>query len=59
VGFGIAGPEQASEVAAFADGVIVGSALINLVSEAGRQDLLPRARDFTDSLRRALERPAA
>jgi tryptophan synthase alpha chain len=59
VGFGIAGPEQASEVATFADGVIVGSALINIVSEAGPEELLPRARDFTDGLCRALVRPAA
>jgi tryptophan synthase alpha chain len=32
VGFGIASPDTAQEVAAFADGVIVGSALIDLVS---------------------------
>ena len=35
VGFGISTPEQAASVAKIADGVIVGSALIKLVSEAG------------------------
>lgn len=35
VGFGISQPEQAREVAAFADGVVVGSALVNLIGEIG------------------------
>ncbi len=33
VGFGISTPEQASEVAAAADGIIVGSAIVNQVAE--------------------------
>ena len=36
VGFGIATPDQAAEVAALADGVVVGSALVRLVEEHGR-----------------------
>jgi tryptophan synthase alpha chain len=35
VGFGISGPEQARRVAAVADGVIVGSALVRLLDAAG------------------------
>jgi tryptophan synthase alpha chain len=35
VGFGISTPDQAREVAALADGVIIGSALARLVSEQG------------------------
>lgn len=34
VGFGVSTPAQAAEVAAFADGVIVGSALVDLVARA-------------------------
>ncbi|MFT5234513.1 MAG: tryptophan synthase alpha chain [Candidatus Krumholzibacteriia bacterium] len=34
VGFGISNPDQAAQVAAIADGVIVGSALIKLIGEA-------------------------
>ncbi|MFV1988580.1 MAG: tryptophan synthase subunit alpha [Gemmatimonadota bacterium] len=36
VGFGISTPQQASEVAAFADGVVVGSALIAALGESER-----------------------
>ena len=35
VGFGISTPEQAAEVAAIADGVVVGSALIDAIREGG------------------------
>lgn len=34
VGFGVSGAEQAAEVSKFADGVIIGSRLISIVSEA-------------------------
>lgn len=37
VGFGISTPEQAREMAAFADGVIVGSAIVKLVGEYGAE----------------------
>lgn len=33
VGFGVSGPEQAAAVAGFADGVIVGSAFVKVISE--------------------------
>ena len=35
VGVGVSTPEQAAEVAAFADGVIVGSAFVRAVLESG------------------------
>ncbi len=37
VGFGISTPEQVATVAKMADGVVVGSALVRLVEESGRQ----------------------
>lgn len=40
VGFGVATPEQAREMADFADGVIVGSAIVKIVEEKGRDSLL-------------------
>lgn len=52
VGFGISTPEQAATVAAFADGVIVGSALINVVE--GADDKAAAAEGYVLSLRKAL-----
>ena len=52
VGFGIGSPEQAANVGQMADGVIVGSALINAVDEA--TDKVGAAAAFVQSLRLAL-----
>jgi tryptophan synthase alpha chain len=38
VGFGISTPEQAAEVGRYADGVVVGSAIVDLVEAAGSRD---------------------
>ena len=51
VGFGISSPAQAAEVAHMADGVVVGSALVEI---AGR-DGVGAAADFLGALRRALD----
>jgi len=51
VGFGISTPEQAGRVAALADGVIVGSALVRL---AGDRDGGKRVRSFVSELRAAV-----
>lgn len=59
VGFGIAGPGPARQVADFADGIIVGSALINLLANAAPQKRITLARAFVASLRDAVERSAA
>lgn len=53
VGFGISTPEQAASVAKIADGVIVGSALVDLVDRAG-PEAEAMVTDFLQTLRRAL-----
>jgi tryptophan synthase alpha chain len=54
VGFGISTPEQAAEVARVADGVVVGSALVETLGTGG----VEAARRFVADLRRATERRA-
>ena len=55
VGFGISGPEQAGAVAHFADGVIVGSAIVKLVERyGGSPELLVQVGDFIAALKKAL-----
>lgn len=58
VGFGISGPDQAREVAAFADAVIVGSALVNTIAAAPRETQAEAARTFVSELRSSLEASA-
>lgn len=53
IGFGISTPGQAKEVAEVADGVIIGSRLIQLIEE---DPLLIKLADFVKNLRRALDR---
>jgi tryptophan synthase alpha chain len=58
VGFGIAGPEQARQVRDWgADGAIVGSALVRVMSSAheGGRDVARAAADFCSQLRKALD----
>ena len=51
VGFGISRPEQAAEVAAYADGVVVGSAIVRLIGEYGnRADAIQKVGAFVRSL---------
>jgi tryptophan synthase alpha chain len=62
VGFGIGSPEAAAQVAAFADAVVVGSALVQRVAAlAATPDKIPAAAAvFIGSLRAAIDRvPAA
>jgi tryptophan synthase alpha chain len=57
VGFGISTPEQARQVAALADGVVVGSALVRL---AGAPDGTARVKSLVGELRHAVEsRPSS
>lgn len=51
VGFGISTPEQAAAVAAVADGVVVGSALVDALGRGGAEG----ARPFVRALRAAVE----
>ncbi len=55
VGFGISTPEQAEEMAKSADGVIVGSAIVKLCKQWGR-DCVPYIRDYTASMKAAVQR---
>jgi len=55
VGFGIATPEDAKQIGAFANGVIVGSALVRKIAEhQGSSNMLALVGQFTRSLKSAL-----
>jgi tryptophan synthase alpha chain len=55
VGFGISTPQQARTVGQMADGVVVGSALVDILGKNG----VGAARQFLGSLRDALDQPAS
>ena len=59
VGFGISSPEQAAQAAREADGVIVGSALIERIARVraleGTPQAITEAERFVNSLRRTLD----
>jgi tryptophan synthase alpha chain len=55
VGFGISSPEQAAEVGRYADLVVVGSALVRVMHEAGPAQAPEAARSFVAGLRRGLD----
>jgi tryptophan synthase alpha chain len=58
VGFGISTPEQARAVAASADAVVVGSAVVNQIAQHGQSpDLIPRVLAFTTALLHAVKPP--
>lgn len=50
VGFGISTPEQGRTVAKHADAVVVGSAIVNQIAEANRDDLVERVIRFVGEL---------
>ena len=56
VGFGISTPQQAAEVGQIANGVIVGSALINAVNAADDENKVEAAVRFVKALRAGLKR---
>jgi len=58
VGFGISTPDGAAQVAAFADAVVVGSALVQRVAAlAATPDKIPaKAAEFIASLRAAMDK---
>jgi tryptophan synthase alpha chain len=58
VGFGISTPEQAKTVAASAEAVVVGSAIVNQVARHGKSpDLIKRVSEFVESLVQAVKKP--
>ena len=57
VGFGVGTPAQAREVGRLADGVVVGSAIVQRIAQGGtRRARAERVRRFVSSLSRALRR---
>jgi tryptophan synthase alpha chain len=55
VGFGVSTPEQAARVTAFADGVVVGSALVDRIARApSAEAAVDAAARFVGELRAAL-----
>ncbi len=54
VGFGVRTPDQAARIARVADGVVVGSAIVDLIAEHGA-DAAPHVQTFVASLRRAMD----
>jgi tryptophan synthase alpha chain len=56
VGFGVSTPEQVKEVGAIADGVIVGSALVERIAGKSPRDAADAAHAYVASLRAALPR---
>jgi tryptophan synthase alpha chain len=58
IGFGISRPEHVAEVAAYADAVVVGSALVSVIAEHGNsRELVPKVDEYVRWLRGGL--PAA
>ena len=53
VGFGIASPQQASEIGAQADGVIVGSAIVKIIEQYGKDAAAPLY-EYVKSMKQAL-----
>ena len=57
VGFGIKTPEMAAQVASFADGVIVGAALINEIQQAilDKKDSIKTGASLINNMRHAMD----
>jgi len=53
VGFGISTPEQACEIAGFADGVIIGSAIVRIIAEHGR-DCAEPVRQYVQKVKQSI-----
>ena len=54
VGFGISTPEQAAKMAGFSDGAIVGSAIIKLIGQYGRESAGPVG-EYVKSMKNAMK----
>jgi tryptophan synthase alpha chain len=58
VGFGISTPQQAKIVAASAEAVVVGSAIVNQIAQQGKApDLIKRVTEFVGPLLQAVKQP--
>jgi tryptophan synthase alpha chain len=59
VGFGISNPEEAARMARFADGIIVGSALLKQIDENGDiEENCRRAQQFVREIKKAISCPS-
>ena len=54
VGFGISTPEQAQQMAAVSDGVIVGSRIVKIVEEYGEKSV-PYVKEYVGNMKKALK----
>lgn len=54
IGFGISTPEQAKKMSTLADGVIVGSAIIKIISKYGK-DAAPHIGEFVQKMKEAMQ----
>jgi tryptophan synthase alpha chain len=55
VGFGISKPQQAREIARFADGIVIGSAVVRLIDEnKNNRDLVKIISDYASEIKKAL-----
>lgn len=54
VGFGISTPEQAKEMAEISDGVIVGSAIVRIIGEYGR-NCVPKVAEYVRNMKAAIQ----
>lgn len=54
IGFGISTPEQAADMAQYADGVIVGSAIVKLIAKYGK-DAAPYVGEYVKSMKTSIE----
>lgn len=54
IGFGISTPEQAAEMAQKADGVIIGSAIVKLVAQYGK-NAVPHVTQFVKAVKRSID----
>jgi tryptophan synthase alpha chain len=55
VGFGISKPQQAREIARFADGVVIGSAVVRLIDEnKSNRDLIKIVSDYASNIKKEL-----
>lgn len=57
-GFGIATPQQAAQVAATADGVVVGSAIVKLFEQYQGEQLITEVTQLVRSLKQCMTRTA-
>ena len=55
VGFGVSTPEQARDISAYADGIIVGSAIVRIIEEHG-SDSAEYVKSYVSSMKEAMNR---